>query len=126
MEDSADPPALLHEFIELNYRFLRLIDAILDSPRPQQRLRLRASIQPRIHSPGQHHYFHIPIEDLLDIVRLDARLVGRARLIPIPGLCAAGPHFAIFEFISPAAHGHFQATPGDMCNSSYWIIRHLG
>ena len=96
MDEGAHPLGRPQPVVELD-RLPGLPDVRGDAPVLEHPQRLRAHAEPLVEALREHHRGRAALEQLLDVGRLDARVVAGAGLVPVPGSRAAGEELGVLE-----------------------------
>src|SRR5215208_5703418 len=94
VDEGAHPLGRPQPVVELD-RLPGLPDVRGDAPVLEHPQRLRAHAEPLAEALREHHRGRAALEQLLDVGRLDARMVADAGLVPVPGSRAAGEELGV-------------------------------
>ena len=111
MDERAHPLGLPQLVVEPD-RLLGLPDVRGDTPVLQHSQGLRGDAEPLVEALREHHRRGAVLQQLLDVGGLDAWLVVRAGLVPVPRPRASGEEFGVLEGAFYALD--LKASPGEV------------
>src|SRR6266511_5688639 len=112
MDQRTNPVCVAQQIVGLD-RLTSRQDVHPDSPLVQQRQRLRANLQHAEYPPGEYDNLGAIFEQLDDIRRLNAGIMSRSGLAPVPGARSTRVELGVLDGAVPVNADPTPAAAGD-------------